>query len=716
MGDRLKFDVDTLVIFVRVAAPLCAVIYVVAAVLASDPLVFAIAQAIYFFAGVAAVTSLLSVAIGTDNDRERGVWGLLAGAIALFLAGTAARLGAGFLGSQAESLRSANHTMWVLGIVLVGVTMYLAGRQSVLPPSSRWRIMLDICILTLITYVCVHYFWIDSALGLSPDALRESFVVAFDLVIGLVGYVALAVAVRNVPARGYSSWHILLAAGLVSLFTGMVILSLLQMLSLGLAPSVRDLLGQTGEVVAYLLFAGAGLLRTRGTGRVWRASWLRRDANAMPGVIIAGIVLLAIPLVGVVVLGTSRDSSARTVYLVIASVAMVALVIRSALASAEADEMRTRAYTDSVTGLYNSASFRERLDELVKMSRRNDRPFALVMIDLDEFAVIEMPYGRDAGDRLLASVASALESVAGDHDSVFRVTGDEFAVLLWDCDVEQVALEADRLLDVIHKVPIGLRRLTASAGVAVFPRHAEDRESLIRCAEGAEVWAKYHGKDRVVVFDDGVVHSMGIDERLNLDERRSRTDVMLALSAAANARDPKGRMHARNVAALSVLLGEEIGFDGEMLELLETAAVLHDVGKIATQEVPTSVKRRARLHEHSLRDHPALGAQLVESAGFEQIAPWVRAHHENWDGSGYPDGMRGIEIPIPARVIALANAYDLLTSDAGGTPALSKSAALQEIDLGIGTRFDPDLAEKFIAVVGATRALGWRDRSWRDAV
>jgi putative nucleotidyltransferase with HDIG domain len=194
-----------------------------------------------------------------------------------------------------------------------------------------------------------------------------------------------------------------------------------------------------------------------------------------------------------------------------------------------------------------------------------------------------------------------------------------------------------------------------------------------------------------------------------LDEERSFIDIARSLAAAADARDARNYYHARNVASLSVILAEAVGLDSSRSRLVEIAAILHDVGRIA---MPDPVMPAFKPGRPSLADqeHAALGAQLVGSLGVEGLPSWVRAHHERWDGTGFPDGLRGEQIPLEARMIALADAYDSLTAGRRGGSSMSKSAALQEIDHGIGTRFDPDLAERFIEVVGRTASLGWSDK------
>lgn len=173
---------------------------------------------------------------------------------------------------------------------------------------------------------------------------------------------------------------------------------------------------------------------------------------------------------------------------------------------------------------------------------------------------------------------------------------------------------------------------------------------------------------------------------------------------AADARDPHDFEHSRNVAALSCLLAERIGFDPAHLERLRLAATLHDVGKIAMP--PPASREAARQQETS---HAVLGASMLRAAHLDDIARWVYHYNEHWDGTGGPDGLSGDAIPIESRIIIIANQYDRLTSRLRDGGPLSRPSALQEIDRGIATRFDPALAEEFIQLVGVTEAMGWVD-------
>jgi HD-GYP domain-containing protein (c-di-GMP phosphodiesterase class II) len=284
---------------------------------------------------------------------------------------------------------------------------------------------------------------------------------------------------------------------------------------------------------------------------------------------------------------------------------------------------------------------------------------------------------------------------------------DQFAVLAEVDDAAHAAVCAREARGAVRSSREAGISLDASVGYAICPDDALEAEALLRKADQALAWAKNHGKGGVVGHDERVARAASSDLHVAEVEQATRLELTRALLAVVDARDHSGFLHSRNVAAVTRLFGEDLGFSHDRLERLHVAALLHDVGYLAVADDRASssaaVRRKAR-HEH-----PRLGARMVESLGIAGITEWVLSHHERWDGNGFPRGVSAEQIPLEARMITLANTYDSLVSGRRyGTP-MTKRAALQEIDLGIGARFDPELAERFIALVARTEALGWGD-------
>ena len=186
--------------------------------------------------------------------------------------------------------------------------------------------------------------------------------------------------------------------------------------------------------------------------------------------------------------------------------------------------------------------------------------------------------------------------------------------------------------------------------------------------------------------------------------------ILPTLSRAIEARDPYTRGHSTRVTALAELLARRLGWSEERLASLRVGGPLHDIGKLAVPEAVLS--KEGRLDEQELaqiQEHPRIGARLIlRIAALRQAIPYVLYHHERWDGTGYPSGKAGEEIPVEARVLALADAFDAMTSDRPYRPALTREEALAEVERCAGTQFDPEIARLFLELFGQvelTRAV-----------
>ena len=458
----------------------------------------------------------------------------------------------------------------------------------------------------------------------------------------------------------------------------------------------------------YSLMAVAGILRVRERADHWQLVMSRQpgEESELTNGVMSLVALLTVCLAGVWAFG-APGTAAGTVYFVLGVVATFSMVGRTAVISLETGALRDSVGKDPITGLGNQSAFNDELEALARIARRGSEPFVLVSLDLDDFTRVNEARGRPGGDRALAQVGGALTAAAGRNGKAYRLSRDRFAVIVPGVGLADRRRVGTEVLSAVTSVVLddGMR-LTASVGVVSCDNESCTASSLLRDAEASRVWAKYHGKDQVVVHDERIVRALGAEERMRLNDARLHYEVARALAACADARDPSNVYHSRNVSALSVLLGEAIGLSDEDLRVLEIAAMLHDVGQIALPDELVS-GRLSPSRRLAAREHAALGARLVDSVGAEGVSAAVRGHHERWDGTGYPDGLVGEEIPLSARVIALADAYEGMTSGRRSGSVMSRAAALQEIDHGLGTRFDPTLAEEFIRLVGTTSSLGW---------
>ncbi len=345
------------------------------------------------------------------------------------------------------------------------------------------------------------------------------------------------------------------------------------------------------------------------------------------------------------------------------------------------------ALTDPLTGLGNHRHFDERLRDELQNAAATDASLGLCLLDLDDFKHINDRFGHPAGDRLLVQVAETLRR----DGQTFRLGGDEFAIL-FPASGEDEALEAARsIVNRITELRTDERGpVTVSAGVACFPHQASDREELVRLADSALYWAKEHGKNRVRVYRPALVE---FDELRSLAEEPdapSRFRAAASLARAVDARDTYTGNHSQRVAILAAGLAERLELDKDEVSLVRLAAGLHDLGKLA---IPEDILRKPGPLDETeravLERHPQLGFRMLEGLNIDPVARWVLHHHERWDGCGYPDGLAGTQIPLGARIILVADAFDALTSDRVYRRRLRPADALAEVRRCAGTQFDP---------------------------
>jgi diguanylate cyclase (GGDEF)-like protein len=356
------------------------------------------------------------------------------------------------------------------------------------------------------------------------------------------------------------------------------------------------------------------------------------------------------------------------------------------------------ALTDPLTGLGNHRHFHERLQREIASSTDSGAVVSLCFLDIDDFKRINDQHGHPAGDRVLSAVAGRLRQ----GGEAFRLGGDEFAVLLPGADELEAQSIAELIVTRIGESDLGLvGNITVSAGVATFPRHGRERDSLIRLADGALYWAKEHGKNQVRIARSDVAELTEFRKVAGGADRAARFRAAASLARAVDSRDAYTGSHSERVAALAAGIAERLGHSPDEVELTRLAGSLHDLGKLAIPE--EILQKEANLSSAEwlvIQRHPQIGYRMLESLGVDPIADWVLHHHERWDGSGYPDGLAGDAIPLGARIIFVADAFDAMTSSRLYRTPMPREAALAEVERCAGAQFDPEVVAAFLAAVG----------------
>jgi diguanylate cyclase (GGDEF)-like protein len=412
---------------------------------------------------------------------------------------------------------------------------------------------------------------------------------------------------------------------------------------------------------------------------------------------------VTILVLGLIALQQRNAPEWFAVYGTLALVLTIVVLGRSLFLALENGQLFIQSVTDPLTGLYNVRYFHDRIASELGRAKRYSEPVALVVFNLDDFGRFNERSGHFAGDRLLANLGHKLQSLVVGNAIAARLGADEFGILLPEYDARSAAIFTQHVLDVIG-VECGELpgQLSASAGVAAYPEHGEDGEELLHLADGALFQAKETGKGRVIVFDAARVPDLSAHERIERLQRHSRVAAVRALAAAVDARDIDTQFHTQRVAKFAVRLAEHLELPGDRVRFVELLAVVHDVGKIA---IPDAVLKKAGAltaeEWGDVRSHPEQGQRILASTGLTELVPSVRSHHEWWDGTGYPDGLVGAEIPFEARLLSVCDAYEAMTSDRSYRTAMSLAAAAAEIGCCAGTQFDPMLAERFLEMLQA---------------
>ena len=249
--------------------------------------------------------------------------------------------------------------------------------------------------------------------------------------------------------------------------------------------------------------------------------------------------------------------------------------------------------------------------------------------------------------------------------------------------------------------------VTVSAGVAAYPAQGVGRDELIRLADSALYWAKEDGKNRARTYQ--AANTLELSQLQQLAEgpdRAARYRAAASLAKAVDARDVYTGSHSERVGELAARIARRLGVDEPQIELTRLAGSLHDLGKLA---IPEEILRKpGALNESErlvLQRHPQIGYRMLESLGVEPIAEWVLHHHERWDGSGYPDRLSGEQIPLGARIIFVADAFDAMTSERVYRKPLSERDAVAELERCAGTQFDPAVVDAFSDELGLAPEL-----------
>jgi diguanylate cyclase (GGDEF)-like protein/putative nucleotidyltransferase with HDIG domain len=364
-------------------------------------------------------------------------------------------------------------------------------------------------------------------------------------------------------------------------------------------------------------------------------------------------------------------------------------------------ELARRALRDPLVGnALTLPAFRTQLDAELRRSQRYRRPLTVAIVDLDAFAGINDERGYATGDAVLAAVGDLIDRATRITDVTCRVGADEFALLLPETDAEAAEGAGQRVLAELEAFESGdVHGLSASIGLCEYAS-GQSPDDILNAARQAVLEARAHGGGRIAVWAGR--------PPVADDPQRGGGDVAAALAAALEERDTYTGEHSESVVELTARVAEALGLGGAEVSRVRMAALLHDIGKVG---IPDEILNKpGPLDEREweiMRQHPVIGERILRAIpGLGSIARVVRHEHERWDGDGYPDGLKGNEIPLEARIILACDAYHAMVSDRPYRRAMPHADAIAELSRNAGTQFDPEVVEMLIGYLYGRRQSG----------
>lgn len=328
-------------------------------------------------------------------------------------------------------------------------------------------------------------------------------------------------------------------------------------------------------------------------------------------------------------------------------------------------------FHDHLTDLYNRRFFEE---ELKRLDKDCNLPISIIMCDINGLKLVNDSFGHYSGDALLKKAAETIKKACREEDVIARIGGDEFVVILPKTDSDNTQQVSNRIKDLASKEKVANIELSISYG---HDTKTLDTQSIVEIIANAE----------------NNMYRHKLSERSSM---RSKTIdlIMNALFEKSN----REAIHSNRVSSLCKAIGSKMNFDKESVNQIGIAGLIHDIGKIGIDEKilnkPGSLTADEKVE---IERHPEIGWRLLSSTNeFSVLAQFVLSHHEKWDGSGYPHGIKGKEIPLESRIIAVADAYDAMTSERSYRKALCKDAATKELTRCSGTQFDPEIVDVFV--------------------
>jgi len=362
-------------------------------------------------------------------------------------------------------------------------------------------------------------------------------------------------------------------------------------------------------------------------------------------------------------------------------------------------QLLSLANTDGLTGLVNHRRFQEKLAEEVEKARKSSTPLSLIIMDIDYFKFYNDIYGHQRGDMVLEKIGRILQGVVSKPSFAARYGGDEFALVLPGVYKEDARQKADEVDEQLKSYPMEGDttqpggKIAVSFGVACFPGDGEKPKDLIKAADDSCYRSKYSGS-RVYFSVIEQLYSLSRSEK-------DLVDCFKALLTVINAKDRYTFGHSERVMSYALAMADKMGLSEEQKTELKYSAYLHDVGKVEIEaEVLNKEGPLLESEWEIIKQHPVWGSDIVRPlVSMAGIVSTIRHHHENYNGSGYPDGLSSDDIPLTAKIIRIADSFDAMTTERSYKKARTFTGACAELRKHAGKMYDPALVDIFIGVM-----------------
>lgn len=387
------------------------------------------------------------------------------------------------------------------------------------------------------------------------------------------------------------------------------------------------------------------------------------------------------------------------------------------------DMLQEASIKDALTGLYNYYYFQEFFAVTYENANRYKLPLSYIVMDIDYFKTVNDLWGHPFGDFVLQELARLIKTSIRSSDVASRIGGEEFSIILVNTDINGACKAAQKLMEnvraYVFKKEDMSSRITVTLGIACNrDPDVNSATDIIRYADEALLEGKRRGRNIMVLCTDIKRQKAQTQDALvqEIDEcrkkffsaeeslKRSYIETTLAFLKALETKDNYTAKHSHLVAAISVKLASKMGLSPSEIEVIKNAALLHDIGNIGIPE--EILRRNGKLSEEEMavvKRHPKISVSILENVRLlQREIPIIYYHHERFDGGGYPEGRKSEEIPLGARIISIADAYEAMISDRPYRDKLSKEEAFAEIRKCAGSQFDPALVEPFISAMTET--------------